>query len=1665
MKKRFLTILLSLCMTIGMLPVEVFAIEENVSDVEEPPYRVEEVAVESEPSADAGESASVDIPSRPSENKIQKLYPQKEDEPAALQESLGTYGDGNSSFTHSENEQDPADCPHSYKTSYVYICNGYEYPSDEAANADEATSKDPGPLAEKYDDYIYEKLVCELCGDVRYDYTGYQQLNPRFEQQVYHVSALDSLMVAVVCDDPTIPIKVSYKSKNPELVEVDSETGAVTILGYTWGYVTLEATIEAPFPYEPVTVVSCSLTIEKVNPYVIHTAEDLVKFRTLCLSGLCDNAQLAEDIDFTDQELCVEWEPISSYTSYTGSFDGNGHTISNLKIKTPDAPNPKDSTYYVGLFGELNGGKVENLTLDNLNITIGTTDSPVESCKLNVGGIAGFVRKGSISNCTVRGEMTITSSQSLEQRVALCAGGLAGSTTQSIADSVNEMQIEVTGTSAGYVGGITGKADSDAELTGCENRGYIKVDTTANWSNTYAGSSYIGGIAGYAAVKTTTGCANSGTISVHSRGLVYVGGVAGYYMGSLMSGCRNSAMILVDSQAGADVGGIGGLCQTDETSYCFNSGRIQLSLMDDAVTTTSSAFNTFMAGGIWGNSISSNIVIHQSANTGDISVNVNHSNKRGSEAFAGGILGCDRNHNSNAVTQINDCYNLGDVTASSANNSPYAYAGGIVGKLEGSSATVNHTYNKGDVTADALEKPNGSTAGNTTYIYATAYAGGIWGVCGARNLTATGNLLLRGQVKADAVSESDKNKVDSNFLPIGYYLLGEGKDVSLSLFCMDTTNFVMGDGQAEAVLRESSTKLRSIYTERQWDLDTIWLLEDGAHPILRGQPEGFYDGVREISPVSITYYDGREITVDLEFGDELFYLPSSIASRDLALLAAVLSSAAYDNMDKYPSSGRYIYNAYQSLGFEKKNITLYSYLRDIHGVNDFDFDDSRDMCFSIASKKLELGDTLMLVSLRGSVSIYDWASDFNTLVTEPALGVETHPGFKEYADKVVRGIDKYMTQHDLFETAKAGKLKILVTGHSLGGGGSNLVGALLNCSPEKYGPHDNIFVYTFATPNTYHEEYKGYTDNIFNICAPGDPVTWVPNDIIEDINDIVKGGAIGIIKTLLRSDWRDFGRTNRGIFNSNLPSFDNHKVSNYVDAVKHSSAADYLESFGKWAYVRCPVDVRVEDAQGNVLCSITDNVVDENSTLMALVDGDEKLIYLPDDGREYQIYLTGTDAGTMECGLLEWCITTSERGEMQGFENVKLESGKKMLLTETEEEETTTCTLVVLGANDTPVKSIAPDGTETPIAVDPDAGHKLTEVSGVAATCKDAGIKIHWHCSVCNKNFADAAGTTELSDVTTPIDATNHVGGTENRNAKDATYEETGYTGDTYCLGCGAKIADGTVIPKKTQSSGGGGGGISGYSYYTIKATAGPGGSISPSGNVSVREGRDQTFTFTPDKGYAISNVKIDGKSIGAAKSYTFENARRTHTIEVIFMKANGNPQTGVFVDVATGSYYEDAVDWAVENGITKGSDDTHFSPDGICTRAQAVTFLWRAAGSPVVNYAMNFSDVSADAYYSEAVRWAVSQGITKGTSDTTFSPNMTCTRAQIVTFLWRSEKSPAAGTANPFADVKSTAYYTDAVLWAVEENITKGTTNTTFSPDADCTRAQIVTFLWRCKK
>ena len=174
-------------------------------------------------------------------------------------------------------------------------------------------------------------------------------------------------------------------------------------------------------------------------------------------------------------------------------------------------------------------------------------------------------------------------------------------------------------------------------------------------------------------------------------------------------------------------------------------------------------------------------------------------------------------------------------------------------------------------------------------------------------------------------------------------------------------------------------------------------------------------------------------------------------------------------------------------------------------------------------------------------------------------------------------------------------------------------------------------------------------------------------------------------------------------------------------------------------------------------------------------------------------------------------------------------------------------------------------------------------------------------------------------------------------------------------------------------------------------------------------------------------------------------------------------PSKPAFSDVATNAYYADAVAWAVENGITEGTSATTFSPDMACTRAQIVTFLWRAAGSPEPATTTNpFTDVQGGEYYYDAVLWAVEKGITGGTSATTFSPDAVCTRAQTVTFLWRQAGAPVVDYAMSFTDVDANAYYAEAVRWAVSEGVTEGTSDTTFSPNVDCTRAQIVTFMYR---
>ncbi len=225
------------------------------------------------------------------------------------------------------------------------------------------------------------------------------------------------------------------------------------------------------------------------------------------------------------------------------------------------------------------------------------------------------------------------------------------------------------------------------------------------------------------------------------------------------------------------------------------------------------------------------------------------------------------------------------------------------------------------------------------------------------------------------------------------------------------------------------------------------------------------------------------------------------------------------------------------------------------------------------------------------------------------------------------------------------------------------------------------------------------------------------------------------------------------------------------------------------------------------------------------------------------------------------------------------------------------------------------------------------------------------------------------------------------------------------------------------------------------------------------------TLTCTAD-GMTVGKFDIVPSGADTGNNYEITYVNGTLTVSRRHSSSSTTPEptpddSTSFVDVPANAYFADAVKWAVDKGITNGLPDTMFGPYASCTRAQIVTFLWRAAGSPEPKAMSSFTDVPASAYYAKAVEWAVENGITNGMTETTFAPDATCTRGQSVTFLHRALKGTASGSAN-FTDVKSDAFYADAINWAVANNVTNGTSNTTFSPNADCTRAEIVTFLYR---
>ena len=398
--------------------------------------------------------------------------------------------------------------------------------------------------------------------------------------------------------------------------------------------------------------------------------------------------------------------------------------------------------------------------------------------------------------------------------------------------------------------------------------------------------------------------------------------------------------------------------------------------------------------------------------------------------------------------------------------------------------------------------------------------------------------------------------------------------------------------------------------------------------------------------------------------------------------------------------------------------------------------------------------------------------------------------------------------------------------------------------------------------------------------------------------------------------------------------------------------------------------------------------------------------------------------------------------------------------------------------------------------------HKLTKTDAKAATCTEAGNEAYWTCSGCGKYFSDENGTNEIEKDSWVLKTLGH--DMTKTDAKEATCTEDGNNEYYTCSRCGGVFKDeagtqATTVEVETLKKLGhdwsNKNGIcarcdakctethkpgttcsvchkyTSYPYvpgaptYPASAPAVPNGTVTVS-PANASKGANVTVTVKPNEGYVLETLTVTDKNGDELKLTDKGNGKYTFTmpgskVEVKATFMEDNSVFNFFYDVPNDAFFYEAVKWAVKSGVTNGLSDTMFGPYEPCTRAQIVTFLWRAAGSPEPKAMSSFTDVPASAYYAKAVAWAVENGITNGMTETTFAPNATCTRGQSVTFLYRALKGTASGSTN-FTDVASDAFYADAINWAVANNVTNGTSATTFSPNADCTRAEIVTFLYR---
>ena len=507
-------------------------------------------------------------------------------------------------------------------------------------------------------------------------------------------------------------------------------------------------------------------------------------------------------------------------------------------------------------------------------------------------------------------------------------------------------------------------------------------------------------------------------------------------------------------------------------------------------------------------------------------------------------------------------------------------------------------------------------------------------------------------------------------------------------------------------------------------------------------------------------------------------------------------------------------------------------------------------------------------------------------------------------------------------------------------------------------------------------------------------------------------------------------------------SFDNHKEAFYHKLVDVTQAAGmkkltyaYVEHDGATAYYDSLADAVAAAVNGDKLTILG---MPKNDTELAIAAGVTVEIF--GSNEDHTIVLTN-GGKIMKTGLLAFCgnQVDSESATTTQYLTADPETG---VLERSDHTHT----------YGTPIYTWSEDGTSCTAEMNCTADFctdKVTENAVITSSEKTPATCTAKGTTTYTATFTNVAFTTQTKDIQDinmiPHDWSNHDGICK---VCKTPCTETHQPGTT-CPVC-HKYTSYPYVP--------------GAPTYPATAPAAPNGTVTVS-PANASKGANVTVTVKPNEGYELGSLAVKDANgdllpladLGNGK-FSFVMPASKVSVEANFVKSAVS--TG-FADVPANAFFADAVKWAVDKGVTNGLTETMFGPYEPCTRGQIITFLWRAAGSPEPKTAVSFADVPAGSYYAKAIAWAIENGITNGMTETTFAPDATCTRGQGVTFLYRALKG-SAGATSSFVDVPANAFYADAVGWAVSGKVTDGTSSTTFSPDDNCTRGQIVTFLFR---